>query len=287
MKKYLVTFGDSRLYRSLNRFKKQAEAMKFYDSIYCFNETNLDRDFIKTFKEHLIPGSRGFGYWSWKPQIVLQVLRKMDNGDILQYTDVGCHLNPKGVARLNDYFKLADKSPRGILSFQAKIPESPLKHDGRTLFEQRDYMYVKGDLIDYFGVRNSPEIIKSYSIGATVFFIKKTKESVNLVEEWLSIVRKSFTYIDNTPSTSPNFEGFIEHRHDQAIFSLLAKKYGLPTLSTYEYYYPKKTSTHPDWRVLKNFPIHAKRDKDLGFFKNLDVLFKRIINKLKKIIHEM
>lgn len=287
MRKILVTFGDSRLHRSLIRFRKQADSLNFYDSIYCFNEAGLDPDFIETFKEQLIPGSRGYGYWSWKPQIILQVLRKMEFGDILQYTDVGCHLNTNGILRLYDYFEYADASPMGILAFQAKMPEPPLKHDGRKLFDQRDYMYVKGDLIDYFGVRKSPEVINSYSIGATAFFIKKTKESVDFVEEWLSIVRKNFTYIDNTQSTSPNFEGFIEHRHDQAIFSMLAKKYHLPTLSTYEYYYPKKNSIHPDWKVLKDFPIHARRDKDLGFFKNLDVLFKRVINKLKKIIYEM
>uniref|UniRef100_UPI004047F82C hypothetical protein n=1 Tax=Bacteroidota TaxID=976 RepID=UPI004047F82C len=287
MKKYLVTFGDLRMHRSLNRFRKQAIALDFYDSIYSFDESGLEKDFIDRFKEQLIPGSRGYGYWCWKPQIILQVLRKMQMGDILQYTDVGCHLNPKGRERLKDYFEITDNSPMGILAFQAKFPEAPLKYDGRTLFNQRDYMFVKGDLIDYFGVRDSPEITNSYSIGATVFFIKKTKKSVDFVEEWLGIVKKSFTYIDNSPSISPNFEGFIEHRHDQAIFSMLAKKYHLPTLSTYEYYFPKNNSIYPDWKILRQFPIHAKRDKDLGFFKNLKVLYKRVINKAKKIFYEM
>ena len=33
--------------------------------------------------------------------------------------------------------------------------------------------------------------------------------------------------IDDTPSKSPNFKEFIEHRHDQSIFSLLTKLYDM------------------------------------------------------------
>ena len=33
--------------------------------------------------------------------------------------------------------------------------------------------------------------------------------------------------IDNSPSETPNFEGFVRHSHDQAILSNLAVKYGV------------------------------------------------------------
>jgi hypothetical protein len=75
--------------------------------------------------------------------------------------------------------------------------------------------------------------------------------------------------IDDTPSSSPNKYGFIEHRHDQAIFSLLCIKYKVLTVSAYEYWYPKKGSLQiiaPDWAALKEFPIHAKRDKGINSF---------------------
>ena len=79
--------------------------------------------------------------------------------------------------------------------------------------------------------------------------------------------------LDDTPSRSRNLEGFIEHRHDQAIFSLLCIQHKVMSLSSQETWYPKRFSAgqltpsislKPDWDALKYFPIHAKRDKDLG-----------------------
>jgi len=57
-----------------------------------------------------------------------------------------------------------------------------------------------------------------------MFFIcKKTRDLVN---EWYSVACK-YNLIDDSPSIKPNAEGFKEHRHDQSIFSLLTKKYGI------------------------------------------------------------
>ena len=285
MQKYLVTFSDSKLKRSLNRFKLQAENMNFYDHINCFNEFDLNTEFYNKFKIKFISGSRGYGYWAWKPQIILQTLEQMKVGDILQDTDSGCHLNNLGIERLIEYFNITNNSETGILAFKAKPPELPLSllHDGRKLFDQRDYMYTKGDLIDFFNYRDKSDIMNDFCIGATLIFIKKSNYSLKIVKEWLKVIYTDFSLIDNSPSNSSNFEGFIEHRHDQAIFSLLCKKYGVITLSSYEYYYPKKNTIYPDWKILKNFPIHAKRDKDFGFIQNSLILINRVINKLVKI----
>ena len=285
MGNYLLTFADTNLTRSIYRFKRQALKMNFYDEVFCFDETNLDFNFKKKFESKLIYGSRGFGYWSWKPQIIMQVLKQLKEGDILQYTDVGCHLNQSGRERLLEYFNYTKESDTGILAFKASPPVHPLKHDGRKLFNQRDYMYIQGDLIDYFNFRKHPEFINDYCIGATAIFIKKCDYSLKIVEEWLEVINKDFTLIDNTPSVTENYPGFIEHRHDQAIFSLLCKKNNVVTLSTYEYYYPKVNSIYPDWQHLKLFPIHAKRDKDFGFIKNNRLIVIRIINKIKKIFY--
>jgi hypothetical protein len=285
MGNYLLTFADTNLSRSSNRFKRQALEMNFYEKIFCYDETNLDIEFINKFGSKLIQGSRGFGYWSWKPQIILQVLQQLKDGEILQYTDVGCHLNYFGRERLLEYFNYTVISETGIVAFKASPPVYPLKYDGRKLFNQRDFMYVKGDLIDHFNFRDHSEFLNDYCIGATVIFIKKSIDSMNIIKEWLNVIYNDFTLIDNTPSKSKNLEGFIEHRHDQAIFSLLCKKYNVSTLSTYEYYYPRANSINPDWKHLRYFPIHAKRDKDFGLFKNCQVLVNRIINKIKKIYY--
>jgi hypothetical protein len=284
MEKIFLTFADSRMKNSIKRICKQAEDMDFYDRILGFDENNLDSDFRKKFKKELVYGSRGYGYWCWKPQVILQALETMNDGDILQYTDAGCHLNKKGINRLEEYFLFTKNSKQGILVFQSKPPEPPLIYDNRKLLYQPDYKWIKGDLLDYLNVRNNELITNTETIGATVIFIKKDNTSKDIIDEWLSIIIKDFSFIDNTPSKSDNMHGFIEHRHDQAIFSLLCKLKKIKTLSAYEYWYPSKNFMIPDWKALENYPIHAKRDKDLGSIKNLINLIIRILRKILLLI---
>lgn len=283
MNKYFLTFASSDLHRSLFRIEKQARALGFYDQLCIFTEHDLALGFRGRFEQNLRVGSRGYGYWCWKPQILLQILDQAKDGDIIQYTDSGCHLNKNGIDRLADYFDLAQNAESGILAFQAGLPASALQFDKRQFPLQPDGEWVKGDLLDYFGVRDNQEVVATPTIGAGIIFIRKCPESIRLIREWLEVVEADFHFIDDTPSRSPNLPVFREHRHDQAIFSLLCKKHGVTRLSAYEYWYPSKNSLEPDWSALKNFPIHARRDKDRGFVGNSSHFLKRILQKVKKL----
>jgi hypothetical protein len=244
----------------------------------------LDKEFSVRFAEKLVHGSKGFGYWSWKPQVIRQALRKLQDGDILQYTDSGCHLNPNGMKRLNDYFEMAQKNNLGILAFQLKDPDYLLPKPTVGALDLAEFKWVKGDLLDYFGVRNRLDITQTQTIGAGIIFIRKCAQSVALVDQWCAVIESSFSLIDDTPSVSANLEGFIEHRHDQAIFSLLCKLNHVDTISAYEYWYPSAVNSGPDWGILQNFPIHAKRDKDFGAIANFSLLIQRIVSKIKRMI---
>ena len=113
-----LTFADSRMAKARRRICRQARAMKIYTKIIGASEADLDRGFLKHFEKLLIPGSRGFGCMCWKPQIVRQTLETMKDGDILHYVDAGCHLNPRGRWRLEEYFSLVQSSPTGILGIR-------------------------------------------------------------------------------------------------------------------------------------------------------------------------
>jgi hypothetical protein len=192
LKKYFLTFATSDLNKSLKRIKKEAINLDFYDHIITYTEEDLDKKFKSYFKNYLKLGSRGFGYWSWKPQIILQVLDKMDDGDILQYSDAGCQLNNRGIARLYEYFELTKKTEIGILAFQNKLPEYPLKYDGREMLNYLEYEWVKGDLIDFFNVRENEEILNTPTIGAGVIFIRKCEQSVEIIKKWLDVIKINF-----------------------------------------------------------------------------------------------
>jgi hypothetical protein len=257
-KKHFCTFADSRLQRSLNRIEKQASEMEVYDNIFIYDENKLDKTFRDKFKEKLIKGSRGYGYWSWKPQVILQTLSQVNDGDVIQYSDSGCHLNRNGKERLLKYFDLAKNSKNGILSFRSKNAEE-LK-EGEKFYGNLEFKYNKSDLLNHLGVLNNIDITHTIQYEAGIIFIRKDAETVKFVERWIKVFSDGFNFIDDTPSIIPNLEGFIDHRHDQSIYSILCKLTGVEHLYSSEYY------TDADWNTLEKFPIWVKRDMNFGFW---------------------
>ena len=249
------------------RIRKQAEAMGvFGDRIRVWNENDLDGEFLDKMKDRLILGSRGYGYWCWKPQIVLQLLREMKDGDVLLYADAGCHLNPNGRKRLSEYFGLAKEY--GIVAFQARTMENPPRHfllDGE---------WCKGDLLDYFGVRNDVAVIHSGQFGGGIFLVQKEETTKRFFEEFRHVFYDNFALCDDSPSHTPNLSGFVENRHDQAVFSLLGKKRRIFSLSAMEY---DPLNGGDDWSSMLNYPIWAKHDKG-GIRSLFPNWFKRIIH---------
>jgi hypothetical protein len=260
-KKYLCGFADKRLEASLKRFAEQAGQMNVYDGIYLYSESDLDKDFYNHFKNKF--NLRGYGYWVWKPQIILQTLSKMDENDLLQYTDIGCHLNKNGIKRLNEYFEMVNQSKTGLLAFD--MPWYTEKQ------------WTKGDLFDYFNVRNREDIYPG-QIAATVIFIRKCPESIEILNKYSKVFFDNFSLVDDSPSKSDNFEEFQEHRHDQSIWSILVKINKVPCISHSEQY-------PTDWETQKEYPIWAKRDKvwnENPLKRLLKRLMKKLINKIEK-----
>lgn len=257
--------------------------MGVYSSVLTLTESNLSPAFKECFKDKLKTSIRGFGYWCWKPQIIKQTLEGMEDGDLLHYCDVGCHLNLGGKGRLLDYFNILANDSIGLIAFQAKIPSTPFEYDGRDLLDLSDKNWIKGDLLDYFNIRHRLDVLDSQSIGAGIIFLKKTKATMEIIDQWLNVYNTSFGLADDSPSLSPNLNDFIEHRHDQSIFSVLCKLRGVETISAYEYWYPSRSDmSKPDWKALKDYPVWAMRNKDFGFMGNANMWFKSKCSALQK-----
>jgi hypothetical protein len=233
----LVTFGDKRMELSAKRFKEQAMAINFFDEIYISNEDNLLPQFIKKMRKYLIYGSRGFGYWCWKPQIILQVLETMQNNEILIYSDMGAHINNNQIAMqtLNEYIEKVKVSKTGVLI--------------SALGGHPEYIWTTGDLFEFFGVYENENFTKTLQRPSGFLVILKNEISLNIIKEWKNVY-KSFYLVTDIPSIKSNFEGFKENRHDQSIISLISKKYNVDTIS-YNF-------------QNENVPFQMKRDKDFN-----------------------
>lgn len=287
MKKFFVTFADSRLDKALLRMQNQAENLNFFDATFIYSEHNLDKNFLEDFNGKLSPGARGFGFWCWKPQVIIQLLNKMSLNDYLVYAEAGCHLNKNGSHRFYDYFSLADQSETGIVGF--RFPNDfPHLCFGQKLLTRCDYQWTKGDVFDYFNVRHDPDITHTPMYNAGAIIIKKKKNTLKFFNQWLNAIREDFNLINDSPSSSLNFEGFIEHRHDQSIYSILFKMNNVQVIDFFElcprsHEDPKTYKNYDSWQDLNNFPIHARRDKFSFFMKQLDRL-RRLPSILKRLI---
>ena len=90
---------------------------------------------------------------------------------------------------------------------------------------RKELTWNKMDTINRIGVKITENDIQ---IQAGILLICVCKETRALVEEWYSICyENSYRYLDDTPSSKPNHKSFVEHRHDQSIFSLLLKKHNI------------------------------------------------------------
>lgn len=224
--------------------------MNIYDQICLYDESDLSENYLTKFSKYF--NLRGFAYWSWKPEVILQTLYKMNDGDILQYTDMGCHLNYKGNNRLKDYLTKTSESENGFLVFQMK--------------SQPEYQWTKSSVFHFFDIRGEESIINSDQVIGTVFFIKKCSKSMKILEYWLNLVYTNFELFDDSDSHFHDFDDFKEHRHDQSVFSVISKINGFSIISADEVW-------QKDWNKLDLFPIQAKRDKEIM---NKDSIKKRI-----------
>mgnify|MGYP000273858874 CR=1 FL=1 len=58
--------------------------------------------------------------------------------------------------------------------------------------------------------------------------VKTYDEFKNIIKEWYEL-GSDYHNIDDSPSIIPNDSNFIEHRHDQSIFTNLMNKHEMPT----------------------------------------------------------
>lgn len=238
---HTLTFGSpSEKYDwTLDRLKKQSESINLFETINIFTEKNIF-DFCPDLKIHknFMSSTRGYGYWIWKYFLISEMFENMLYDDILLYLDAGCSINKNGIERFKFYLQMVEK--HNILAFK-------MEHLEKKYTKKDTYLRVIGKDINFYN---------EGQVHASCFFIKKTKDTINFVNEIKNVcVEKNYHYINDNKSLEKNDETFIEHRHDQSVFSLMCKKYKAFLIDDETYW-------EPNWNSFgKNYPIWVTRIK--------------------------
>ncbi len=197
-----INFSDCN-YELVRKYNTETALTKgFADKVFEYGPEDLDEKYHLKFAEQ-IKYKRGYGLWSWKPYIILNAMKMMREGDYLFYCDAGAiYLKP--IRLLWDDLV---KSRQDIMVF-----ELPLLEREWTKKET----FISMDHED-----NSNQRL------ATSIFIKNTEYSRNFITEWLEYCADIRCNVPEVVTEIENYPGFIAHRDDQSVFSILSKKWVL------------------------------------------------------------
>ena len=210
MKINFITFGShGNFINAGNRLIEQAEKLNVFSEIILYTGDDLKKNpnFFNLHEDFINKNRWGFGYWIWKPYIIKKNIEKMNNGDILLYLDSGCEIDYR---KKEEFLKLIDivKNDK-IIGSTTELEKGWNKMDLIEKLDMNKEIYL-----------NSPQ-----RQGGTNLFLV-CDETRKLVNEWYEL-SCDYHNIDDTPSIIKNLDCFVEHRHDQAVYSLLSKKYNL------------------------------------------------------------
>jgi len=205
MKKYHINYANGR-YLKAQEYCSQSAKSAGFDEIISFSINDIDREFLEK-NINILSQSRGAGYWIWKPYFIKKTLDRMNDGDLLVYSDSGSYYQ-ESVQPLIDTIQ-SEKS--GVLSFELT-----------GLLER---VYTKRDTFVLMGL-DEPKYSETSQREATYIWLIKNEFTVNLINEYLEYAQ-DIRIITDSPSQNENFFDFQDHRHDQSIWSLLCKKYDI------------------------------------------------------------
>lgn len=236
-KSIFVTFGAGRSgwIGAAKRITSEAEKTGLFE--FCFN---LDERWLKTWdpaiykiganlrKNH---PPRGFGYWTWKPSVLLWAHLNFPTHQIV-YVDAGSQLYSETERRI-EFKKLLERGTRfGALAWS--LPDHP------------DNNWTKIDFVHYF--RPSVLQLKSDQVQSGFLILSPTEKRPNFCLDFRRVVEVDFGFYFTDQSFGQGLPGFVEHRHDQSVLSFLWKRYAFytePDPST-----PEKSNRFPilSWR---------------------------------------
>lgn len=210
-KLHLITFVDDK-YLGRERTTNQ-QCSRYFDVVKNYHPLDLPIDFIVE-NIDVYSRPRGFGYWVWKPWIMLDYFNNhiTDTDDIVMYVDAG------------DTF-----DQRVIDSMINHLETNPVyaihgPHLNKAWTKRDCFILMDCDEEKYWNTE--------FQIYTSMIACRKSDFTIGLLEEWQKYC-KDKNVVTDEPNIcgKENFPEFIDHRHDQSIFHNLMIKNDLKTVN--------------------------------------------------------
>ena len=233
-------FGSPNMNAAAERVKGQAISLGIFDRVLAFTDADLETAcpiVYENYREYLSPSHKGFGYFSWKVELVSSALSgKFGDFDGVVWVDAGCEIynSPWTRYRLRRWLKRTEEE--GVFAYTLNTPEQD---------------FTKKALFNLFPHLNKED--RSPQFQAT-WFILHGEKGRSIASEWLRIALLNISTLDLSTSPEGEVPSFVEHRFDQSILSLVLKNFQINA----QHYTPaggntgfmsqiRATALHPIW----------------------------------------
>lgn len=257
-KLHLLTFS-SKGYSNPDRFLRQAKQSGFFDTVSVFSNDDIAPLVSAKPLHFLLWRKKGFGFWIWKPRVILRKLTEISENDFLIYLDQGFHIQPSGRDCLTGYLEILERSKNWIGVFSAGDSYRP-------------EFFVRKQAV----MRHNPNFYES-SFGeyvyAGILIVKNTTRAKAALEEWQEMC-------ENTPLWAPiplrffQRKEFIGQDGDNGYLPVVLDKFGGYVKFEAEevnifnnegfqlhHVLPEQDWGNADWEPLHKKPFILKRDR--------------------------
>jgi len=169
-------------------------------SIAQFTPFDLSTEFRERAASILALG-RGSGYWVWKPAVIWNQL-SATNADFLIYTDA-CSTISSSVEEIVRNFP----DSAFLFALQMQHPEAK---------------WTKGDVLGTLNCDQHCQNSGQFNAAISIWKVKDSR-SLDFVMRW-SNYSLDPQLITDAPSRIANHQTFVDHRHDQSIYSIMIKQ---------------------------------------------------------------
>ena len=198
---HLVTFATKEYRYSAELLRHTALHVGQVDRVHIWDERSV-APFSAAHPQLFQAGTRGYGYWSWKPYVILETMRMhAREGDLVVYCDAAMHF----VASLQDY---TGRLPRDALGLLFELPG-----------DRPNWRWTKKATFDLMGCCTE-ECRAAQQLNGAVQVYRCGEPARAFLQEYLRFCTNPFCVDDSCAHGNP--PGFEAHRHDQSVLSLLS-----------------------------------------------------------------
>lgn len=201
-----------------------------FDNIIPYRREEIENTLFYHQNKEILDSERGNGFWLWKPYIISEAIKNINEGDFIFYIDAGDKINQEKFPSTIFLDELKEYMSNNECLLTIYPASKPHKY-----YTKRDcFVLMNCDTEIYYNYKQ---------IEAGIIAFKKSDFTQNLLNEWLKYSKNKNLITDSPSIHGRELSTLIEHRHDQSILGLLGIKHNIiPTgfLTKYlimHYYY--------------------------------------------------